>query len=351
MSCPRIALTMGDPAGIGPDVLLAGAHHQVQAQLVVIGDPEALEQRARRIGAQIELVRYDPDAAIEPQATGRLLYLSQPLAGPVTPGRPTLCNADNVVCAIERAVQGCASGEFQAMVTGPVHKAVIAAAGHKFKGHTEYIANLCGSTAPVMMLANDFARVALVTTHVPLNQVVARITPRRLRDVIRVVVNDLRSKFDLSEPRALVCGVNPHAGEHGLLGDEENEIITPVVNELKGEGLNLLGPVAADTAFTAASLSNADAVITMYHDQGLPVLKSHGFGKTVNITLGLPIIRTSVDHGTAFDLAGSGRADPASLCAAIDMAVELATRSDRHGAQQLHDRPDLRIIVPHNGTA
>ena len=326
MNWARIALTMGDPAGIGPDILLAAARHQVRAQLVVVGDPEALAQRARRIGAEIELIEYDPDAMPEPQQAGQLLYLHQPLAGPVTPGRPTLRNADGVVCAIERAVQGCISGEFQAMVTGPVSKAVIAAAGHKFKGHTEYIANLCGSVTPVMMLANDFTRVALVTTHVPLQQVVGRITPRRLRDVIRVVVNDLRLKFNISEPRALVCGVNPHAGEQGLLGEQESKVITPAINELKDEGLKLVGPVPADTAFTAASLKDVDAVVTMYHDQGLPVLKSHGFGKTVNITLGLPVIRTSVDHGTAFDLAGSGRADPASLCAAIDMAVDLAAR-------------------------
>ena len=324
MNCPRVAVTMGDPAGVGPDILLADTRHHVWAQKVVIGDPEVLEERARQVGAKVELVPYDPDATIKPQRSGQLLYLHQPLAVPVAPGRPSLRNADGVVCAIERAVEGCLSGEFHAMVTAPVSKVVVAAAGHRFKGHTEYIANLCGSMAPVMMLANDFARVALVTTHVPLRQVAGHLNRRRLRDVIRVVADDLRLKFDIDEPRALVCGLNPHAGEHGLLGSEESEIITPVIEEMQDEGLHLAGPVPADTAFTPASLENVDAVITMYHDQGLPTLKSHGFGKTVNVTLGLPILRTSVDHGTAFDLAGSGRADATSLRAAIDMAATLA---------------------------
>ena len=327
MSCPRIALTMGDPAGIGPDILLTGAAHEGWAQRVVIGDPVVLEQRARKIGTDVQLVQYDPDTAITPHKVGQLLYLHQPVAGPVVHGRPTLRNADCVVSAIDRAVEGCMSGEFDAMVTSPVSKAVIAAAGHQFRGHTEHIANLCGSLTPVMMLANDFARVALVTTHVPLSQVTGRITRRRLREVFRVVAGDLELKFGIIAPRVLVCGINPHAGEHGLLGSEENETVTPVINELNAEGLNLEGPVPADTAFTASSLKNIDAVVTMYHDQGLPVLKSHGFGKTVNLTLGLPIIRTSVDHGTAFKLAGSGKADAASLCAAIDMAADLAVRA------------------------
>lgn len=327
MTCPRVALTMGDPAGIGPDILLAGALNQVWAQRVVIGDPVMLEARARMLGIDVELIQYDPDAPIRPYKAGQLLYLHQPLAVPaVKPGKPTLRNADCVVSAIERAVDGCLSGEFHAMVTGPVSKSAIAAAGHKFTGHTEYIADYCGSLSPVMMLANDFARVALVTTHLPLSQVAGCITRRRLRDVIRVVADDMQAKFGIGEPRLLVCGINPHAGEDGLLGEEENEVVTPVIDELKAGGLNLAGPVPADTAFTAASLENTDAVISMYHDQGLPVLKSHGFGNTVNITLGLPIIRTSVDHGTAFDLAGTGKTDAGSLCAAVDLAVDLARR-------------------------
>ena len=327
MTCPRVALTMGDPAGIGPDILLAGALNQVWAQRVVIGDPVVLEARARMLGMDVELIQYDPDAPIRPYKAGQLLYLHQPLAVPaVKPGRPTPRNTDCVISAIERAVDGCLSGEFHAMVTGPVSKSAIAAAGHKFTGHTEYIADYCGSLSPVMMLANDFARVALVTTHLPLSQVAGCITRRCLRDVIRVVADDMQAKFGIDEPRLLVCGINPHAGEGGLLGKEENEVITPVIDELKAEGLHLAGPVPADTAFTAASLENTDAVISMYHDQGLPVLKSHGFGNTVNVTLGLPIIRTSVDHGTAFDLAGTGKADAGSMCAAVDLAIQLARR-------------------------
>ena len=327
MTCPRVALTMGDPAGIGPDILLASALKQVWAQRIIIGDPVVLEARARLLDTDVELVQYDPDAPVKPHKAGQLLYLNQPLAVPtVTPGKPVPRNTDCVVSAIERAVDGCMSGEFHAMVTGPVSKSAIAAAGHNFTGHTEYIANYCGSLSPVMMLANDFARIALVTTHVPLNQVAGRITRRHLRDVIRVVADDMQAKFNIIEPRLLVCGINPHAGEDGLLGEEENEVVTPVIEELKAEGLDLAGPVPADTAFTAASLENTDAVISMYHDQGLPVLKSHGFGKTVNVTLGLPIIRTSVDHGTAFGLAGTGKADAGSMCAAIDLATQLARR-------------------------
>ena len=324
MTCPRVALTMGDPAGIGPDILLAAALDQVWAQRVVIGDPMALEARAHEIGADVELIQYDPEAPIRPHKAGQLLYLHQPLAARVKPGKPAPRNTDCVVSAIERAVEGCMAGEFHAMVTGPVSKSAIAGAGHQFTGHTEYIANLCGSLTPVMMLANDFARVALVTTHLPLNQVAGRITRRVLRDTIRVVATDLRAKFNIEAPRLLVCGLNPHAGEDGLLGGEEQEVVIPVIDELKAEGLDLAGPVPADTAFTAASLEDTDAVVTMYHDQGLPVLKSHGFGNTVNITLGLPIIRTSVDHGTAFDLAGTGKADAGSMRAAIDLAVNLA---------------------------
>ena len=325
-SSPRLALTLGEPAGIGPDIVLNNARRELAAQVVVMGDPAVLEDRARRTGMSVELIEYDPGATPGPQKPGQLLYLNQPLAAPVQPGVPQTCNADSVLVAIERAVKGCLAGEFDAMVTAPVNKAVIAAAGYTFKGHTEYIAELCGSPPSVMMLANDFARVALVTTHLPLQQVTGQITRNRLREVIRIVADDMRKKFDINKPRLLVCGVNPHAGEQGLLGNEENEILIPVIDELKTEGLNLVGPVPADTAFTSASLAHTHAVVSMYHDQGLPALKSHGFGKTVNITLGLPIIRTSVDHGTAFDLAGTGRADASSLGAAIDCAVDLAIR-------------------------
>ena len=322
----RIALTLGEPAGIGPDIVLENAWRELSAQIIVIGDPDTLEERAQRLGKRIELVEFNPAAGSKPQQPGQIYYLRQALTDPVLPGQPSVRNADSVLAAIERAVRGCLSGEFDAMVTAPVNKAVIAAAGHEFKGHTEYIADLCGSPSPVMMLANDFARVALVTTHLPLQQVTGQITRSRLREVIRVVAHDMRTKFNIGEPRLLICGINPHAGEQGLLGNEENEVVIPVINELKTEGLNLAGPAPADTAFTAASLAHTDAVVSMYHDQGLPVLKSHGFGNTVNVTLGLPIIRTSVDHGTAFDLAGTGKAEASSLLAAIDCALDLVNR-------------------------
>ena len=327
MIYPRLALTLGEPAGIGPDIVLGSARHEAAAQIVVIGDPGVLEQRARRIGAAVELTAFDPAAPVTAHVPGQLCVLHQPLALPVQAGNPDPGNADCVLSAIERAVEGCLDGQFDAMVTGPVSKSVIAGAGHAFSGHTEYIAGLCGNHVPVMMLANDFARVALVTTHLPLGQVAGRITRRRLRDVIRVVAADLQAKFNIDNPRLLVCGVNPHAGEQGHLGNEEIETVIPAIDELRAEGLDLAGPVPADTAFTAASLQGTDAVVAMYHDQGLPVLKSHGFGRTVNITLGLPVIRTSVDHGTAFDLAGSGRADDTSLVAAIDCAVDMVGRA------------------------
>ena len=325
-SLARLALTPGEPAGIGPDIILAAARHGAGAQIVVIGDREVLEQRARQTGASVDLTEFDPEAPAAPQQPGQLCVLHRPLAAPVAPGNPSTRNAGCVLSAIGHAVEGCLDGRFDAMVTGPVSKSVIAGGGHEFSGHTEYIARLCGDCVPVMMLANDFARVALVTTHLPLKQVPGRITRERLHDVIRVVAADMQARFNIGNPRLLVCGLNPHAGEQGLLGDEELEVVSPVADELRAAGLDLVGPVPADTAFTAASLEGADAVIAMYHDQGLPVLKSHGFGSTVNITLGLPIIRTSVDHGTAFDLAGTGRADATSLVAAINCAVDLVKR-------------------------
>ena len=316
-------MTLGEPAGIGPDIVLESVWHETAAQRIVIGDPDLLQDRAQRLGRRIELIEFNPEAAVKPQQPGQIYYLGQPLAVPVEPGKPSVRNADSVLATIARAVAGCLSGEFDAMVTAPVNKAVLAAAGHAFQGHTGYIADLCGSPSPVMMLANDFARVALVTTHLPLQRVTGQITRSRLREVIRIVADDMRTKFNVSAPRLLVCGINPHAGEQGLLGNEENEVVIPVINELKTAGLNLVGPVPADTAFTAASLAHTDAVVSMYHDQGLPVLKSHGFGSTVNLTLGLPIIRTSVDHGTAFHLAGTGKAEASSLLAAVDYAVNM----------------------------
>ena len=326
LTLPRLILTLGEPAGIGPDIALKSAGYELQAQLVVIGDPDLLEDRAQRLGTAIELTEYVPGSEPKPHTPGQLCYIRLALAQQVEPGRPNPANADCVLTAIEHAVRACIAGQFDAMVTGPVSKSVIADAGHAFSGHTEFIAGLCGDPVPVMMLANDFARVALVTTHLPLNQVTERITRRRLREVIEVVAADMQAKFNIEPPRLLVCGINPHAGEQGYLGNEEIEIVNPVLDELRSAGLDLVGPVPADTAFTAASLENVDAVVAMYHDQGLPVLKSHGFGNTVNVTLGLPIIRTSVDHGTAFDLAGTGHAKETSLVAAIHFAADMVRR-------------------------
>ena len=321
---PRLALTLGEPAGIGPDVAIRSAWQALDAQVVMLCDPEFLTQRARQLGLCPELVEYQPDAAPEPQRAGRIWFLHTPLAQPVQPGQPDARNASGVLAAIRRAVTGCLENEFDAMVTGPVNKAVIARTGQAFTGHTEYIAGLCGVSTPVMMLANKFAKVALVTTHLPLREVAGQLTCQRLRDVIRVVVTDLHAKFGISKPRLLVCGINPHAGEDGHLGVEELEVVRPVLEALRRTGLELIGPAPADTAFTAASLARADAVLAMYHDQGLPALKSHGFGETVNITLGLPLIRTSVDHGTALELAGTAQASEAGLVAALKLAAQLA---------------------------
>ncbi len=242
----------------------------------------------------------------------------------VSPGKPEVENASYVLSTLDRAIDGCLSGEFSAMTTGPVNKAIINQSGIEFMGHTEYIAKRCGNAFPVMMLASPKLRVILVTTHIPLSEVPGSITAERLIRVLSLAHQDLIERFKITQPRLLLCGINPHAGEHGYLGDEEQDIVSPVVRELAKSGMDILGPVAADTAFTSSSLRDIDAVVCMYHDQGLPVLKSQGFGDIVNITLGLPIIRTSVDHGTALDIAGTGKASDSSLMAAVEYAVHLA---------------------------
>lgn len=265
----------------------------------------------------------------ETGSPGCLPVLPVALPGRVSPGRPDTAHAGHVLETLNTAIHGCLDGEFDAMVTGPVHKATINQAGYPFSGHTEFIAAECGGAHPVMMLMNRDLRVALVTTHVPLADVSALISAESLEQTLTIVNADLRQKFGIAEPRLLVCGLNPHAGEEGYLGREEIEIMTPTLEKLRKNGLDLLGPAPADTAFTTASLQNIDCVIAMYHDQGLPALKARGFGETVNITLGLPVIRTSVDHGTAFSLAGSGKADPGSLRAAFDCAYQLCRNAER----------------------
>ena len=324
---PRILLTTGEPAGIGPDLLIDIAGLPFPAQVVCLTEPALLVQRAKHMSRSLKLLEYDPAHPLRPHQPGEILFQRITLANPVIAGTLDTGNAGFVLEAIATATGLCLSGEFDAMVTAPVHKGLINDAGHRFSGHTEYIAGLCGTNLPVMMLMNDQLRVVLLTTHLPLAQVPAAITPDRMEQTLQIVNRELYSRLGVAKPRILVCGLNPHAGEAGHLGREEIEVIIPVLSKLKTQGLLLTGPVPADTAFTPGMLKGIDAVVTMYHDQGLPVLKSHGFGVTVNVTLGLPIIRTSVDHGTALELAGTGKAHSSSLRAAIETAIEIVRLS------------------------
>ncbi|MFN3579868.1 MAG: 4-hydroxythreonine-4-phosphate dehydrogenase PdxA [Pseudomonas sp.] len=323
MTCSAIALTAGEPAGIGPDLCLMLATQACQHQRVVIADPELLRQRAQLLGLDIELSPFDPSAIPQPQAAGQLSVMPASLAQPCIPGELDPANAAYVLDTLRLAGHGCQAGHFAAVVTAPVHKGVINEAGVVFSGHTEFFAELTGTPLVVMMLACPGLRVALVTTHLPLRAVADAITQPLLEQIIRILHQDLRSKFAIAAPRILVCGLNPHAGEGGHMGTEEIDTLIPVLDRLRAEGMQLQGPLPADTLFTAKYLDQADAVLAMYHDQGLPVLKHKGFGNAVNITLGLPIIRTSVDHGTALDLAGTGKADPGRLKVALDTAISM----------------------------
>ena len=292
-----LVVTAGEPAGIGPEICNALADTRFADDLVVIGDRRQLD--------------------------ARLQVIDTPFPEEVVAGQPTPANAATLLDGLKRAAHGCQRGEFAAMVTAPLAKSVIADSGVNFTGHTEFLAEVTAAPHPVMMLAAGELRVALASTHLPLRDVADYLTPEILERVLRILHADLRDKFGIASPEIVVCGLNPHAGEGGLLGDEENRCITPTLERLRGDGLNLRGPLPADTAFTPAA-GKADAILAMYHDQGLPVLKYAGFGHGVNVTLGLPIIRTSVDHGTAFDLAGTGRADPGSLLAAVELAATMA---------------------------
>lgn len=320
----RLAVTSGEPAGIGPDVCLALAQRAWPCQLVVLGDAELLAQRAAQLGVSLQFRVYQPGAAPLTQPAGVVTVLHMPLVAPVTAGQLDPANAQSVIAMIQRAVTGCLTGEFAAMVTAPVHKGILNRGGYAFSGHTEFIAELTGGT-PVMMLTAPGLRVALATTHLPLRAVPDAITAERLEAVLTVLQHDLQQRYGIVAPRILVAGLNPHAGEDGYLGGEELDILLPLLQQLRDRGMVLEGPLPADTLFTPPFLARADAVLAMYHDQGLPVLKHYGFGKAVNVTLGLPIIRTSVDHGTAVELAGSGRAEGSSLAAAVTAALELAT--------------------------
>ncbi|MDK9703358.1 MAG: 4-hydroxythreonine-4-phosphate dehydrogenase PdxA [Sulfuritalea sp.] len=307
---PVIAVTSGEPAGIGPDICLRLADRQWPARIVVLGDRTLLSARAAQLGLD----------------AGRIEIRHIPLQQPAPAGRLDTANARYVLDILDAALAGCVSGEFAAMVTAPVHKGVINDAGIAFSGHTEYLADHTGTPRVVMMLAGAGLRVALATTHLALKDVPAAITKSDLETTLRILHADMQAKFGIARPRVLVAGLNPHAGEGGHMGREEIEVIAPVLDTLRGEGMNLVGPLPADTLFTRNVLAGSDAQLAMYHDQGLAVLKYAAFDEGINVTLGLPVIRTSVDHGTALDLAGTGKASPTSLFAAVEAAIDMASR-------------------------
>jgi len=319
----RIAITPGEPAGIGADLLIQLVQQSHAQQLIAIADPALLQQRARQLGLPLTLVPHDASQPPVATAATRLDIVPVSLACPATAGQLEPANAPYVLDCLRRAVHGCLQGEFAALVTGPVHKGIINDAGLPFTGHTEFLAEQTNTPQVVMLLTAPGMRVALVTTHLPLREVADAITRDKLRTTLTILDQDLRHRFGLTRPRISVLGLNPHAGESGHLGREELDVIIPVLQELRAAGLDLTGPLPADTAFDPTRLEQTDVFLAMYHDQGLPVLKHFGFGQAVNVTLGLPIIRTSVDHGTALELAGTGQASTGSLQAAITTAVEM----------------------------
>ena len=319
----RVVITPGEPAGIGPDLVVQLAQRSWPVELVICADASVLEARAKQLNLPLTLLPYQAENAPLPQEAGTLTLLPVPLRTPVIPGQLSTENGHYVVETLARACDGCLSGEFAALITGPVHKGVINDAGVAFTGHTEFFEERSHSAKVVMMLATEELRVALATTHLPIKAISDAITPDLLRDVITILHHDLRTKFGIADPHVLVCGLNPHAGEGGHMGMEEIDTIIPVLEEMRAKGMNLSGPLPADTLFQPKYLDHADAVLAMYHDQGLPVLKYQGFGRGVNITLGLPFIRTSVDHGTALDLAGQGKADVGSFITALNLAIKM----------------------------
>ena len=321
--CLRIALTPGEPAGIGPDLAIMLAQDAQVHEIVAIADPQLLQERAQAMGLPLRLREINPAEKPIASRAGELAVLPVALAENAIPGKLDSRNANYILNTLDAAIEGCMAGTFAALVTGPVHKSVINDAGIPFSGHTEYLAEKTHTPKVVMMLATRGLRVALATTHLPLKDVAAAINPDELTQVIRILHRDLQQQFGIAQPRIYVCGLNPHAGEGGHLGREEIEIIEPTLNTLRGEGITLICPLPSDTLFTPTYMDNADAVLAMYHDQGLPVLKYKGFGQAVNITLGLPIIRTSVDHGTALDLAATGKADSGSLHTALAYAIDM----------------------------
>ncbi len=327
MTVKRIIVTAGEPAGIGPDLVLALSKDSWAHQIVVCADKTMLQERAKQLNINVNLIDYDAQSHPKAQQAGSLIVEHVPLAQPTVTGLLNEVNGHYVLKTLERAALGCMNGEFDAIVTGPVHKGVINRAGVAFSGHTEFFAEKSNTPLVVMMLATEGLRVALVTTHIPLAYVSKAVTEERLEKIIHILHKDLVEKFAIPSPKIYVCGLNPHAGEDGCLGREEIETITPTLEKLRQrDGIDLIGPLPADTIFNEKYLQEADAVLGMYHDQVLPVLKYKGFGRSVNITLGLPFIRTSVDHGTALDLAGTGNADTGSFRTALAHAIELVEK-------------------------
>ena len=322
---PRLVLTTGESAGVGPDIVLAAAATAWPAQLVAVGCMATLSARNDALGLSVSLTPYTSGQKTTAHQANTLPVIDIPLAKPCTPGQLNSDNARQVLAQLELATELCRTEECAAMVTAPVHKGVINDAGIPFSGHTEFLASETGSDAPVMLLSAGELKVALATTHLPLRAVPDAITPLGLEHTLRVLDQGLRSSFGIAGPRITVLGLNPHAGEGGHLGKEELEVIAPVCESLRAEGLNVTGPISGDTAFSGAQRATSDAYLAMFHDQGLPVIKTEGFGEIVNVTLGLPIIRTSVDHGTALPLAGTGQADSSSMKKAVELAIDMAS--------------------------
>lgn len=332
MTTPILAITAGEPSGIGPDLCVQIAQLDWDYQILVICDKQLLLDRAKQLGLPLTVTEFDSSKKqANPHKPGHLWVKHVPLAEQSIAGELNTANGPYVLKTLDIATQGCIDGDWHAMVTAPLHKGVINDSEQvetgSFTGHTEYLRDFCGREEVVMMLATEDLRVALVTTHLPLRDVADAITPNRISRVARILDHDLKQFFALEKPRILVAGLNPHAGEGGHLGMEEIDVIEPTLKILNDEGLNLIGPLPADTLYTPKQLEQADATLAMYHDQGLPVLKFHGFGRAANITLGLPIVRTSVDHGTALDLAGTGKADAGSLETALKVAAQMASAS------------------------
>ncbi|WP_111980299.1 4-hydroxythreonine-4-phosphate dehydrogenase PdxA [Algibacillus agarilyticus] len=322
----KIAITPGEPAGIGPDLVLTLAQQDWPAQLVVIADENLILARAKQLGIDVDIELYDANVTAKPQRKGLITLLQVDIAEPAICGELNAANGHYVVETLRLACEKNMDGEFDAVVTGPVHKGIINQSGISFSGHTEYFAAQSGTIDVVMMLATEGLRVALMTTHIPLAYVSRAITPERITNIVEILHHDMKTKFGIPEPKIYVCGLNPHAGEGGHLGREEIEVIEPTLDVLRAKGMDLIGPLPADTLFQPKYLKQADAVLAMYHDQGLTVLKYKGFGNSVNITLGLPFVRTSVDHGTALDLAGSGDADSGSFMVALNTAIDMANK-------------------------